>query len=61
MRWSLEISAQNFILNLPSPKIHSENNNAMRFMEVFSAHAHPGPFTSTTNQRQLFESATVHV
>jgi hypothetical protein len=61
MRWSLSTSAQNFILNKPPPKIHSENNNAMRVTEGFSAHAHPNPFTSTTNQRRLFDSATVHV
>jgi hypothetical protein len=61
MRWSLATSAQKFILNLPPPKIYSENNNSKRFTEVFSAHAHRGPFTSTTNQRRLFESATVHV
>jgi hypothetical protein len=30
-----------------------------RYVEVFSAHAHPDPFTSTTNQRRLFESATL--
>jgi hypothetical protein len=61
-RWILATSAsQNLILNLPPPKIHSENNNATRFTEVFSAHVHPGPITSTTNQRRLFESATVHV
>jgi hypothetical protein len=61
MRWSLATSAQNFILNKPPPKIHSENNNSTRVTEVFSAHAHPRPFTSTTNQRRLFDSATVHV
>jgi hypothetical protein len=60
MHWSLATSAQNFILNKPPPKIHSENNNATRVTEVFSAYAHPRPFKSTTNRRQLFDSATVN-
>jgi hypothetical protein len=59
MRWILATSAQNFILNLPPPKIYSENNNATRFTEVFSAHAHPGslhqePISAGFSIQQLF-------